>query len=300
MGAMLVVALAAPRAFGGAALMFAIAYLVVRVLHLVLFAVAARGTPDLLKNVLLLTPSTVASALLIVGASFLDHGGRELVWIVALAIDFGGPALYDASRWTLSPRHFVERHGLIFIIALGESVAALGLAASHQELNARTIVAAMLGLTVVAAMWWTYFDVVAIVAGRRLAEAPAAEQGAMARDSYSYLHLPMVAGVILFAFGVKEALPDLTQSLARVPAAALCGGLSLYLVAHILFRLRNVHTLNRHRLVAAIICIGLIATASHVSGLTLLALVAATGVVLVAYEAVHFREARHRVRAAGH
>ena len=116
----------------------------------------------------------------------------------------------------------------------------------------------MLGLTVVVAMWWTYFDVVAIVAGQRLEQAPEEEQGAMARDSYSYLHMPMVAGVILFALGVKEALPDLTTSLDLTPAAALCGGLTVYLVAHILFRLRNVHSINRPRAVAAVVSAALV------------------------------------------
>jgi low temperature requirement protein LtrA len=298
MAGMFVAALAAPDAFGDTGALFASAYLAVRILHLVLYAVAARGSPELLESVLKLTPTGVAGPLLILAAAFLDTGLREAVWAAALILDFAGPALQDSSGWELSPAHFSERHGLILIVALGESVVALGAGGGHLDLNARTLVAATLGIVVVTAMWWTYFDVVAIVAARRLAAAQGAAQAAQARDSYTYLHFPMVAGVMLFAVGVKKALPHAHDSLDWAPAAALCGGVSLYVVAHILFRLRNLRTLNRQRLVAAIILAGTLALASTVSALVLLALVAATMTSLVAYEAVRFRESRHRVRAA--
>ena len=298
MAAMFVAALAAPDAFGATGALFASAYLVVRLLHLVLYAVAARGQPELLAAVLKLTPTAVAGPLLILAAAFLDPGLREAVWASALILDFAGPALQGSSGWQLSPGHFSERHGLILIVALGESVVALGAGSGHLDLNARTLIAATLGIAVVTTIWWTYFDVVAIVAARRLAEARGAAQAAQARDSYSYLHLPMVAGVILFALGVKKALPHAHDSLDWAPAAALCGGVSLYLVAHVLFRLRNVGTLNRQRLGAAVVLAAMIALASSVSALVLLALVSLTMTSLVVYEAVRFREARHRVRAA--
>jgi low temperature requirement protein LtrA len=298
MAAMFVAALAAPDAFGATGALFASAYLVVRLLHLVLYAVAARGQPELLAAVLKLTPTAVAGPLLILAAAFLGPGLREAVWAGALILDFAGPALQGSSGWQLSPGHFSERHGLILIVALGESVVALGAGSGHLDLNARTLIAATLGIAVVTTIWWTYFDVVAIVAARRLAEAKGAAQAAQARDSYSYLHLPMVAGVILFALGVKKALPHAHDSLDWVPAAALCGGVSLYLVAHVLFRLRNVGTLNRQRLGAAVVLAAMTALASSVSALVLLALVSLTMTSLVVYEAVRFREARHRVRAA--
>ncbi len=298
MVAMFIAALAAPHAFGDEAALFSGAYLVVRVLHLVLYAVVARGSPALLENVLRLVPTSVAGGLLILSASFLDAGLREVVWLVAICLDYAGPALFDPSGWQLSPGHFSERHGLIFIVALGESIVALGVGASGLELGASTLAAATLGLVVVVAMWWTYFDVVAIVAGRRLAEATGAAQAAMARDSYSYLHLPMIAGVMLFALGVKKALGLVEHPLSGAIAIALCGGVSLYLVAHVLFRLRNVGTLNRQRLVAAAVCAVLIAVAPGVRALVLLALVAAIMSGLVAYEALRFREARTRVRSA--
>jgi low temperature requirement protein LtrA len=298
MGAMFIAALAAPYAFSDTAVLFACGYLIVRILHLVLYAVAARGSPELLDSVVKLAPTSVAGPLMILAAAFVDSSFREAIWAAALLLDFAGPLFQSSEGWQLSPGHFSERHGLIFIVALGESVVALGVGGGQLDLDARTIIAATLGIAVVTAMWWMYFDVVAIVAARRLAQATGAAQAAQARDSYSYLHYPMVAGVILFALGVKKALPHAHESLHWTPAAALCGGVALYLVAHILFRLRNVGTLNRQRLVAAAILACMVALASSVSALVLLGLVAATTTLLVAYEAVRFREARQRVRAA--
>ena len=177
------------------------------------------------------------------------------------------------------------------IIALGESIVALGLGASHR-LDAGAIVAALLGLTVAAALWWLYFDVVAIVAERRLRETEGDAQLTMARDSYSYLHLPMVAGIILFAVGVKKTLGDVGEPLKLVPVVTLCGGVALYLLALILFRLRNVRSLNRQRLVVSVCLLGLIPLGVEIAALITLALVALLCVGLVAYEAIRFAEAR--------
>jgi len=183
------------------------------------------------------------------------------------------------------------------IIALGESIVALGLGASHT-LDRGVIVAALLGLAIAAALWWLYFDVVAIVAERKLREATGNAQLSMARDSYSYLHLPMVAGIILFAVGAKKTLGDVGEPLKLVPAVALCGGTALYLVAHILFRLRNVRSLNRQRIVAAALLLALLPLAVELPALATLALVAALCVGLIAYEAIRFADARDRVRHA--
>ena len=183
------------------------------------------------------------------------------------------------------------------IIALGESIVALGLGASHH-LDAGAITAALLGLTVAAALWWGDFDVVAIVAERKLRETEGDAQLAMARDSYSYLHLPMVAGIVLFAVGVKKTLGDVGEPLKLVPAVTLCGGVALYLLAHILFRLRNVGSLNRQRLVVTGALLAVIPLGLAVAALITLALVALLCVGLIAYEAIRFAEARDRVRHA--
>jgi low temperature requirement protein LtrA len=297
MGAMLVASLAVPDVFGDDAFLFACAYAVVRVAHLVLYAVGGRGDRDLLAAVGRLGAGTAMGVGLLFVASGLDGKPQATVWAVALAVDLLGAYVGGGRGWHLAAGHFAERHALIVIIALGESIVALGLGASHT-LDAGSIAAALLGLAVAAALWWAYFDVVAIVAERALRGTPGNAQLALARDSYSYLHLPMVAGIVLFAVGVKKTLGDVGEPLKLVPAVALCGGVATYLAAHILFRLRNVHSLNKQRLVVTVLLLALVPAAVALPALATLAAVTALCVGLIAYEAIRFAEARDRVRHA--
>ena len=194
------------------------------------------------------------------------------------------------------PEHFAERHGLIMIIALGESIVAIGVGADHG-VDTGVIVAAVIGVAIAAAQWWAYFDVVAIVAGERLAALPPGrEQNDMARDSYSYLHFAMVAGIVLVAFGMKTTIAHVGDPLDIVPATALAGGAALYLLAHVAFRLRNLGTLNRQRLAVAVVLLGVIPLALVVPAVVTAAVVAALYSALIAYEAHHFADARDRIR----
>jgi len=297
MGAMLIASLAVPDVFGDDAFLFAGAYAIVRAAHLVLYAVAGRGDRDLLGAVARLAAGSVIGVTLLFFAAALDGTAQVAVWAVALGIDMLGAYIGGGKGWRLSAGHFAKRHALIVIIAIGESIVALGVGAS-RELGTGVIVAALLGLAVAAALWWAYFDVVSIVAGRRLRETTGDAQLAMARDSYSYLHLPMIAGIILFAVGVKKTLGDVGEPLKVVPAVALCGGVAMYLAAHILFRLRNVHSLNRQRLVVTVLLLVLVPAALALPALATLAAVATLCVGLIAYEAIRFAEARDRVRHA--
>jgi len=297
MGAMLIASLAVPDVFGDDAFLFACAYGVVRVAHLVLYAVAGRGDRDLLGAVARMAPGTGVGVSLLFFAAALDGKLQVTVWAVALMVDLLGVYIGGGKGWHLAPAHFAERHALIVIIALGESIVALGLGAT-TDLSAGVIVAALLGLAIAGSLWWAYFDVVAIVAERRLRETSGNAQLAMARDSYSYLHLPMVAGIVLFAVGEKKTLGDVGEPLKLIPAVALCGGVAMYLVAHVLFRLRNVGTFNRHRSIVSVLLLALIPAAVELPALATLALVAALCVGLIAYEAIRFAEARDRVRHA--
>src|SRR5256885_8883993 len=223
--AMLVVSLAAPGAFGPDGVIFGVAYLVVRALHLVLFAIAGRGDRDLFRAVVRILPAAILAPVLLVVAGFL-HGSAQLaLWGAALAIDYLGVLLGHMRGWRVSPDHFVERFGLIVIIALGESIVAIGVGARGLPLDAGVIGAALLGITVAACLWWSYFDWVVFIAQARLVEATGASRAALARDVYSYLHLPMVAGIGLFAFGLKTMPPHLSGSLPTVPALGLFGGI---------------------------------------------------------------------------
>jgi low temperature requirement protein LtrA len=193
-GAMLIVSLAAPKAFGNEGVAFGTAYFIVRAFHLVLYAIAGRGDRDLLRAVARIVPTATAGPGLLVVAGFLDGALQLAMWGAALAVDYLGVLVGRMRGWRVSPEHFVERHGLVVIIALGESIVAIGIGAAGLPLNAGVVVAALLGIAVVAAIWWSYFDWVVFVAQARLAEAKGAARAALARDLYSYLHLPMVAG----------------------------------------------------------------------------------------------------------
>lgn len=301
MAALLVTALCVPGAFGKEAILFAAAYGLVRGGHIFLFAIASHEDPALRKSVVGLGLSTALSVgLLLVGAI---AGGTVQIalWTVALALDMGGPFLFGSEGWKLVPGHFAERHGLIVIIALGESVVALGVGAK-ETIDAHLIAGAVLGIVVAAALWWAYFDVTALVAERRLGRAQEGrERNELARDAYSYLHFPMVAGIALLAAGLKRTLGRVEDPLTLVPAAALLGGAAAYLLAHVAFRLRNVGTLSVRRLVCGLVLIGAVpvTVAAKLPSLATLGLLAALLSGLIAYEALRFAEARERVRHGG-
>ena len=296
MAAMLVCALCVPEAFAGSAVLFAVAYAGVRAGQLVLFALAGRGDPALLRSIAGLTASSAVGVGLIALAAAFDGWVQGALWIAAVVFDFGGPFFFGSDGWRLEPRHFAERHELIIIIALGESIVAIGLGAG-KVVDAGVVAAACLGVVVAAALWWLYFDVVALVASRHLAELPPGrKQNEVARDSYSYLHFWMVAGIVLAALGLKTTIAHVGDALALVPAVALLGGVALYLLAHIAFRLRNVGSLNRQRLVTAVVVLALIPAGTRLPALATLGVLAAVLVVLIAYETLRFAEARDRVR----
>jgi low temperature requirement protein LtrA len=296
MGAMFGVALAVPGAFGDDAVLFGVAYLLVRLLHLVLSATVVRDDPERRGALLRFTPTAIFGASLLVLAGFLDGRDRIALWVVALAIDYLGPAVIGVGRgWRVAPEHFAERHGLIILIALGESIIAIGAGAGF-ELDAGVLAAAALGIVVVSALWWLYFDVAAILARRRLMQARGLELHRLALHAYSYLHLPILAGVVLFALGLKTTLDHVGEALDAVPAVGLCGGAALYLLGHIAFLFRATGYVFRRRTVASIVLLALVPVAVAIPALAALALVSAVCSLVVAYEVLRYRTARLRVR----
>ena len=296
MAAMFGVALAVPGAFGDDAVLFGVAYLLVRLLHLFLSAIVARDDPERLGALLRFAPTAILGPSLLLLAGFLEGDERIAVWLVALAIDYLGPVVIGAGQgWRVAPEHFAERHGLIILIALGESIIAIGLGAGF-DLDTGVIVAAALGITVVSALWWLYFDVAAIFGKRRLMQARGLELHRLALHAYSYLHLPIAAGIVLFALGLKTTVGDVGASLNTVPAVALCGGVGLYLLGHVAFLFRTTGRVFRRRTVGAAALFALIPLALAVPALAALALVSAVCAFVVAYEAIRYREHRVQVR----
>ncbi len=293
---MLGVALAVPGAFGDDAVLFGVAYLLVRVLHLVLSLIVSRDDPDRRSAILRFAPTALVGAFLLLMAGFLEDDARIALWVVALTLDYLGPTLIGLGRgWRIAPEHFAERFGLIILIALGESIIAIGVGAGF-ELGLGVLAASALGIVVICALWWLYFDVAAIFARRRLISATGLEQARTARDAYAYLHLPMVGGIVLFAFGLETTLHHVDEVLETVPAAALAGGAALYLLAHIAFLLRTTGRIFRRRTVGALVLLGLVPVAFAIPALASLALVSAVCALVVTYEVIRYRADRLRVR----
>jgi low temperature requirement protein LtrA len=296
MAALLVTSLCVPDAFGDLGLTFAIAYGAVRVAHIALFVLASRSDTGLRHSVLGLGVSTAIAVVILVGGAFLDGQARVAVWALALVFDMAGPLFIDTSGWRLVPGHFAERHGLITIVALGESVVAIGVGA-EAGVDGGVIAAAILGIAVACAFWWAYFDVSSLAAARRLAELEDVKvRNELARDGYSYLHLPLVAAIVLVALGMKSTLAHVADPLPWVAATALVGGAAVYLLAHVAFKLRCLGIFSIQRLVAALLLVAIVPIAHQIDAL---ATVAAVNVVLwglITFESVRYAVARNEVR----
>ena len=273
------------------------AYLVVRLLHLLLFTIAGRGDRDLFGAVLRTLPGSAVAPILLVVAGATSGTAQLALWGTALAVLYLSPLIGHMRGFRVSPPHFVERFALVIIIALGESIVAIGVGVAGNPLDAGVIGSALLGITVAACLWWAYFDWVVYVAQARLAEAAGQRRAQLARDAYSYLHLPMIAGIVLFAFGLKTALPNVNASLPIVPALGIVGGIALYLLAHVALRLRIGGGLGRGRPVAAILLFALLPAARVAPAIATLGTVAAICVSLIAYEVLAHRDERGWIRS---
>jgi low temperature requirement protein LtrA len=293
---MLGVALAVPRAFARDAILFAVAYFLVRSMHVVLSLIVRRDDSESREALLRFIPTALIGASILVIAALVGGDLRIALWIIALLIDYSGPAVIGMGQgWAVAPEHFAERYGLIILIALGESVVAIGVAANFV-LNAEELLAAALGMVTVSALWWLYFDVGALFVRRSFRATRGADRARLARDAYSYLHLPLVGGIVLFAFGLETTLRRPGDSLHTVAAVALCGGAALYLLAHVAVLRRATGRLFRRRTWATVALAVLIPAALYVPALAALALVTAVCVGVAGAEALGWREDRLRVR----
>jgi low temperature requirement protein LtrA len=315
MAAMFVLALCIPEAFddapGGLSgpIVLALCYFAFRSLHLLLFYALSGDDPGLRRQLAMFTPSMVVASMLLLLAGTTDGTAQTALWVVALAADYVGTWLSGASGWRVrSTGHFAERHGLIVIVALGESIVAIGVGVAALPISWPILVASVLGLTLSGALWWAYFDTTALICERALADAPEDRRAGLARDAYSFLHLPMVAGIVLLALGLKKVLEyvgdeahhDLADPLKGPALLALVGGVVLYLLAHVGFKLRAAGLLNVGRLLVAVALLPLAWLGSGLPALAVLALLVALVVGLVTFETIVFAEDRERARHAEH
>ncbi len=196
---------------------------------------------------------------LLIAGSFLSSTPRAILWLLAVAIDYAGPGWLTRERLRgiqqVAVAHFAERYSLFVIICLGESIVTIGVGARGRPLSATLVAAVSLGLLITIGLWWTYFDRFAEVAERRLRGHD--DPVLAASDAYSYIHLLIVAGIIIFAVGVNEAVHDASRALPDSARLALCGGVALYLLGHAAFRLRLLRTLSYGK-PTAVLALGLL------------------------------------------
>jgi low temperature requirement protein LtrA len=294
--ALFVAALAVPDAFGAQRLAFSLALFVVVSSFVALYALVSKHEPDQLAAVLRMARTVLPGAALIVGASFVPLGLQPLLWAVAFTVGFFGPNTGGLGGWRVYPSHFAERHSLILIIAIGESLGAIGFGARGTHLSVGVIVAAVLGLLITASFWLAYFDFASrgledLLVGRR-----GAQRIALARDAYTYLHFPMVLGVLLFAFAMRTALLDVSAPLDTIAAVALTCSSAIYLLAFVVLRWRATRTFGYGRFIAALVFGALTVAAVSIPALFAVAAVAGAWLGLHGYELIWWRESRVRRR----
>lgn len=310
MAAMFIIALCIPEAFddapGGllAPLVLAICYLVFRLMHLGMFFYLAGGDDVLKRQLLRFTPSVFGATILLVVAANFTGWLQTALWVAALAVDYIGTAL-AGSNWRLpAPGHFAERHGLILIVALGESIVAIGVGVAERPISWAIIAASVFGLLVASVMWWAYFDVSALQGEHALSSEPIETRARLGRNAYTFAHLPLILGVVFVALGLKKVLEyvsdtghhTLADPLKGVPLAALFVGVVIYLLGHVLFKWITVHTLSVVRLgtsVALLVAWFAVGTVPALGQLIILAVILLVALVI---EAVVYAEARRQVR----
>jgi low temperature requirement protein LtrA len=238
MAGFLVLALTVPRAFSEGDIAFGIAYLLVVGVHAGLYTRAPETHTR--RALLRLAPLNLASALLVLGAVVVEGTAAYLLWAAAFACEWFTPLVAGTGGFRIAPAHFVERHGLVVIIALGESIVAIGIGAAGLPVDLALASVAVLGLLLAACLWWAYFGGDDTRAERALAAVGADRRGWVAIQAFGYCHLGMLGGIIALAAGLKDAIGHAFDPLDLAHALMLSGGTALFLVADVLFR-RTLH-----------------------------------------------------------
>ena len=283
MAAMLVAAASLPAAFASEALVFAVALLVVRVIHVLKFvALSSHDDDELRQGTLRLAPAFLTAPACIVAAAFFHTPIRELLWVAAAVIDYGAPAVLGLGGFRVSPSYFVSRHGSIVIIVLGEVIIGMGSAATDLT-RPEVITTLVVGVVIMATFWWTYFGLTT-GAQQRLEQATGRERAHLARDAYSYLHLPMVAGIMLFAVGAHATVEHATAALPLISAIALAGGMALFYLSDVAYRWRDHRQVPVDRTATGLAAAATLPALLHMPAIGALGLLAGIGICRLVWE----------------
>jgi low temperature requirement protein LtrA len=234
MGGFLIVALAIPTAFAAGGVLFGVGYLMVTLIHTGMFLLSSQESA--VRAVRRLGPANVVTAALLLAAGFTQGLLQWTLWTAAFGLHWVSPFFTAVSGFPIRAAHFVERHGLIVLIGLGESIVAVGIGVAGHQPRPDKVVTAVLGLTVAAALWWLYFDGEDERAERVLDAAAVERASWLALYGFGYAFLPVLGGIIVFAAGVKNALIQDGPPLAASTAWLLAAGVAAYLVGLAWFR----------------------------------------------------------------
>jgi low temperature requirement protein LtrA len=290
-------ALAVPDAYQDEAAWFAVAYFVVRILQTALYAWGVRDDPGYLRAVLTLAPWFLVAALVALIGGFVDPDYRAWVWLASLVIDVVGTLTVARGEWHISPSHFAERFALIVIIALGESIVAIGIGTSELTRDTTYALSVVVAFAGVAALWWAYFDFTAVAAERALRRASPAVRVPLARDIFTFFHYPVVLGIILYAVAAKKTLEHPLDPLSEAGRWALGLGVAIFLSGFALMRFRVIRRVAWERLAAAAVVLVLAVALDGTDAIVTLAVVIAALVLSVALETARLRELRAEIRS---
>jgi len=296
MAAFLIAGICVPDAFGDLGTEFAIAYGAVRFAQIFLLAIAGRDDPSFRRSVTGLGIGTAVSVALLIAGSFLDPGLRAAVWGVALILDMGEPYVFGSEGWHLVPGHFAERHGLIVIIALGESIVAIGIGTSGLQRDTTYALSVVVAFAGVAALWWAYFDFTAVAAERALRRASPRARGPLARDVFTYFHYPVVLGIILYAVAAKKTLEHPLDPLSEAGRWALGLGIAVFFLGFALMRFRVVRRVAWERLGAAALALALAVALDGPDAIVTFAVVIAVVLASVTVESARLHDLRASLR----
>lgn len=279
----LTMALAIPHAFGENGLAFGLAYFVVVALHTGVFALASDATT--VRAVARIAPTNLASALVVVAAGFVDGPLDWVLWPLAIAVAAVPAVLRGARGFAIQPAHFVERHGLIVIVALGETVVALGATVQGRPLTPEVVLACALGLLFCVTLWWVYFDVDEARAEHALAATPPERRGMVALQSFGGAFVPLLLGIVLVAAGLHLAIMDPWRVAGTNAAGLLAGGVALYLAGEAIFRVSLGIRPVAARFAGAVVCAACGLLGDLVPVAVLVALLGAIVIVILVVEA---------------
>ncbi len=275
MAGFLLIALAIPQAFGPNGWAFGVGYFVVNAIH---SGLLLRAHPAAMR---MLAPLNLLSASLVLVGGFVPPEWRLGFWLAALLVQGVSPYLHPLSEWAINSAHFVERHGLIVIVALGESIVAIGVGAAGLPLDKAIIEVAILGLIISFGLWWLYFGGDDVAAEHALDATPSLHRGRKAIHAFGFAHWPLLFGVVAFAAGVKKAIHYADAAVYLPQALLLGGGVAVFLFADVWFRASlRIGTL-RYRAIGAAAALATVPLGLASTVGQMLALVAVLGLVLL-------------------